>query len=92
MIWAHVSRLHWVCNDFNGIAGQVRVIKKMTYWEVIDTSDGRVLYKGKCDQTLDAMEVTACYLEEINGIKTKTSECPSKEEKTEVLNESESYY
>lgn len=99
MIWTHAGRLHWVSHDLEGVDGQVRVIDGISYWEVIDTEDGRILYSGQCNQTLDAMKLSAEYikaLEEIrsvfNGIETKTSECTSKEEKTEILNESESHY
>ena len=99
MIWAHVARLHWACNDLDGVVAQVRVIDKVTYWEVIDTEDGRILYSGQGIQTLDAMRLSASYIEALkdirsafDGIETKTSECEIKEEKTEILSENQSYY
>lgn len=99
MIWAHAGRLHWVCNDLDGVAGQVRVINKVTYWEVIDTEDGRILYSGQDIQTLDAMRLCASYIEALkdvrsafDDIETKESDSSSKEEKTEVFSESESNY
>lgn len=109
MIWTHAGRLHWVSHDLDGVDGQIRVINGISYWEVIDTEDGCILYSGQCSQTLDAMRLCASYiealkdirealpdlekaLENLDGIKTETSNCASKEEKTEVFSENQSNY
>lgn len=55
MIWEHKARMHWVCNDVEGLSAEIKIVDGVTNWCTIDLETGEILSKGTQYQPVDAI-------------------------------------
>lgn len=57
MLWIHVDRMNWKCQDYvPGYTLEVKQGKKKFAWSITDV-DGKKIETGKQDNAMDAMNI-----------------------------------
>lgn len=62
MIWLPRSNLHWVCNDVDGLTGEIKVVNGKTKWRVVDNTTGRTETSGIADNPIEAVHLVKGFL------------------------------
>jgi hypothetical protein len=64
MIWTCKAKRHWVCCSIEGVEAEVKIIKDLSHWCLINLETGEILYSGKANNPLDAMKMVRYF----NGV------------------------